>query len=75
MTPSPKTPEDYRARAVACDRVAASAIRPETREIMRYLAMRWRAFADEAEAKRESPDRQVQPLPTSGGAGTREDRE
>jgi hypothetical protein len=50
-------------------------MRPETREIMRYLAVRWRAFADEAEAKRGSPDRQVQPLPASGAAGTREDRE
>ena len=52
--------------------MAASAIRPETREIMQYLAVRWRAFADEAEGKRESPDRQV---PSSGAAGTREDRE
>jgi hypothetical protein len=35
----------------ACERLARSASSPETREIMRYLAMRWRTLAEEDEAK------------------------
>jgi hypothetical protein len=42
MTPPPKTPQDYRVRAAACERLADSATSSETREIMHYLAMRWR---------------------------------
>ena len=56
MTPPPKAPQDYRVRAAACERLADSATSSETREIMHYLAMRWRALADEDEAKRKPPD-------------------
>jgi hypothetical protein len=71
----PKTPADYLARAASCERVAESAVSPETREIMLYLARRWRAFADEADAKRRSPDQQTQPRPPGAGLGTHENRE
>jgi uncharacterized protein involved in copper resistance len=77
MTPPPKTPQDYRVRAAACERLAASATSSQSREIMHYLAMRWRALADEAEAKRKPPDNsqapRAQPWLSSDGAGTRED--
>ena len=78
MTPPPKTPQDYRVRAAACERLADSATSAETREIMHYLAMRWRALANEAEAKRKPPDNsqaplRAQPWLSSDGAGTRED--
>jgi hypothetical protein len=76
MAPAaPKTAEDFRARAASCDRVAESAIIPKKREIMRYLAARWRAFADEGEAKRGLSDRPAQPLPSGEGAGDRENSE
>ena len=55
MRPSPKTPEDYRARAAACERLAASATSAESHEIMHFLAMRWRDLADEAEGKSPGP--------------------
>jgi hypothetical protein len=78
MIPPPKTPEDYRARAAACERLAASATSSEAREIMHYLAMRWRTLADEDEAKRKPPDSQAlsstQPRLSGDGEGTREDR-
>ena len=79
MTPAPKTPQDYRIRADACRRLADSATSSETREIMNYLAMRWRALADEDEAKRKPPDNsqaqsRAQPSPSSDGESTREDR-
>jgi hypothetical protein len=51
LTPTPKTPQDYRSRAEACQRLADTAICEETREIMRDLASRWRVLAGEAEAK------------------------
>jgi hypothetical protein len=73
MRPSPKTPEDYRARAATCERLAASATSSESREIMHFLATRWRDLADEAEGK--SPVRQAQPMPSSDGQGAYEDRE
>jgi hypothetical protein len=60
MVPSPRTPQDYRARADECERLAADAITPSTREIMLYLAARWRSLADADEAKAQSsppPDR------------------
>ena len=43
-------------RAAACERLAESATSSETREIMHYLAVHWRALADEDEAKRKPPD-------------------
>jgi hypothetical protein len=72
MRPSPKTPEDYRARAAACERLAASATSAESREIMHFLATRWRGLADEVEGK--SPGRQAQSTP-SDEQGTYEDPE
>jgi len=79
MTPPPKTPQDYRVRAAACERLADLATSSETREIMHYLAVRWRALANEDEAKRKLPDNsqapsRAQPWPSSDGVGTREDR-
>ncbi len=81
MTSPPKTPQDYRVRAAACERLADSATSSETREIMHYLAMRWRALADEDEAKRkpldnsQAPVAGAQPWPSGDGQGTLEDRE
>jgi hypothetical protein len=49
-------------RAAACERLAASATSSESREIMRFLATRWRDLADEAEGK--SPGRQAQSMPS-----------
>jgi len=43
------TPADYSARAEECERLAAQAVSPETREIMTYLAHRWRTLAAEGE--------------------------
>jgi hypothetical protein len=48
--PSPKTPQDYRDRAHECERQADSATTAETREILLYLARRWRDLAAEDEA-------------------------
>jgi hypothetical protein len=56
MTPSARTPQTFRDRAETCERLADQAIKPETRELMLYLAMRWRALADEDEAKDKSPN-------------------
>jgi hypothetical protein len=49
--PKPKTAQDYIDRATACEQLADAAIAHETRETMLYLAGRWRALADEEEAK------------------------
>ena len=51
LVPTPKTPQDYIDRATACEQLADAAKLPETRETMLYLASRWRALADEEEAK------------------------
>jgi hypothetical protein len=54
IRPSPRTPQDYRDRANACERLAEAATNPEIREMLLYLAKRWRdlAAADEAEERR-----------------------
>jgi hypothetical protein len=44
LTP-PKTPQDYCDRVAECQRLAAEASSP-VREVMLYVALRWRAFAD-----------------------------
>ena len=81
MNSPPKTPQDFRARAASCERLADSATSPETRETMLYLASRWRALADQDEAKRKPPDvsraaqPQAQPSPSSDGESPREERE
>lgn len=49
--PTPQTLRYLRERAEACERLAETATSPETRETMLYLASRWRALADEDEAK------------------------
>jgi hypothetical protein len=62
FTPSPKTPQDYRNRTEACERLAQTAISEETREIMLYLASRWRSLADQAEAsKKHRPGNPLSP--------------
>jgi hypothetical protein len=64
MVSSPRTPQDYRERADECERLAADAVMPATRETMLYLAARWRSLAAEAEAKAQSslpPDQSVPP--------------
>jgi hypothetical protein len=50
FNPPPKTPQDYRDRAEACEHLASTGDEA-ARETMRYLAMRWRTLAFEAEAK------------------------
>ena len=59
-----RTPQDYRERADECERLAADAVMPATRETMLYLAARWRSLAAEDEAKAQSnppPDQSVPP--------------
>lgn len=46
-----KLPQDFIDRAEACERMAEDAVSAETRETMRYLALRWRMLAAEAEAE------------------------
>jgi hypothetical protein len=46
------TPEEFRQRAIECDRLAKRARRPNERETMTFAAARWREMADEVEAKR-----------------------
>ena len=52
-------PAYCRIRAEECERLAASASNAETREIMTYLANRWRALAeqDETPKTRQRPRR------------------
>ena len=57
LRPSPKTPQDYRDCANECERQADSATNPETREILLYLAKRWRDLAAEDEAKEQGKTR------------------
>ena len=42
----PKTPQDYRSRAAACDELGDKATSHEVRVTMRYVAARWRELAD-----------------------------
>jgi hypothetical protein len=42
---------ELRERAASCARLAATAVSPETREIMLYLASRWEKLASEEEAQ------------------------
>ena len=51
---SPRTPQDYHDRANACEQQAEAASNPETREILLYLAKRWRDLATEDEAKEQT---------------------
>jgi hypothetical protein len=58
--PTPKTLQYLRDRAEACERLAETATSPEVRETMLYLASRWRALAEEGEA-RQHPFRRTGP--------------
>jgi hypothetical protein len=51
VDPTPMKPHDYRDRAEACEGLAGTAGREETRETMEYLALRWRIMAVEAEVE------------------------
>jgi hypothetical protein len=48
---------DFRKRAEECDRWALTAETAKAREMLRYIADRWRSLADEDEGvKRRNPD-------------------
>jgi hypothetical protein len=51
MKPILRMSHQYRDRAAACERLAQDAVSLEARETMLYLATRWRALGDEADAK------------------------
>jgi hypothetical protein len=48
---APTSPQECRARSQACEQLAETATNPETREMLLYLAKRWRDLADDDEAK------------------------
>ena len=50
---SRQTPSYCRARADECERLAAKALSPDTREIMTYLALRWRELAEHDETEKK----------------------
>jgi len=54
---SPQTTAYYRARAEECERLAAMATDPQSREIMTDLAQRWRGLItlDETRKTRRKP--------------------
>jgi hypothetical protein len=62
MKPIRRTPQAYRERAIACERLADRTTNPATRETMLYLAMRWRALADEDEPEAKPINSQSHPL-------------
>ena len=49
---APQTSAYYRARAEQCERLAADSTSPESREIMTFLAHRWRALIAENKARK-----------------------
>jgi len=51
----PQTPDYFRARAAECERLAAAAIGPETREVLTHLAHRWWALVALAEPQKTPP--------------------
>ena len=52
-----KTLRYLRDRQEACERLADTTTSPENREVMLFLASRWRALADEDEAKQHPSQR------------------
>ena len=50
---SRQTPSYCRARADECERLAAKALSPDTREIITYLALRWRELAEHDETEKK----------------------
>ena len=59
----PMSVDDYRQRAEECDRLAASSTSPHVREIMLFVASRWRALADDEAAKISQPKLAAKPRP------------
>ena len=47
------TPQDFRERADACERLADEAENPRARETLLYVAARWRAMAAEDEGRQK----------------------
>ena len=64
FTPKLKSPQDYIDRATACEALADAATVPETRD----LAGRWRALADEEEAKQRPKRPEPQHLSNRRGS-------
>lgn len=52
-----KTPQDFRERAIECERLAAAALEPHARETLLYVAAQWRRMAEEDEARMEPNNR------------------
>ena len=48
---TPETPQMMRDRAAECERKAVDIKSPEIRETLLHVAARWRAMADEDEAR------------------------
>src|SRR5450755_2403116 len=59
-----KAPKTYRERAAECERLASQAHHASSREMMSYLAVRWRALADEDEAGKRKPGTAQVPPPS-----------
>jgi hypothetical protein len=58
--------QEYLDHAAECESLANEAgTTPHTRELMLYLAARWRAFADEAAGKESPEPRPVWKLPAT----------
>ena len=75
MAEHPSTARECRDRAASCERLARSATPAKNREIMQYLANRWRLLAEEEEAKLHSPEPRVRSRPSGGMVGSHEDSE
>jgi hypothetical protein len=52
-----KNASDFRLRAAECDRLALTSETAKAREVMQYIADRWRSLADEDDGiKQRNPD-------------------
>jgi hypothetical protein len=60
-----KTPKEYRERAVECKRLATDMVSPTAREIMLFVARRWRALADEGDGPTSTASNTTAPNPHS----------
>ena len=49
---SPKTREDFRERAVNCERMAAKTKDPQVRQTFLYIASKWHALAADDDPER-----------------------
>jgi hypothetical protein len=59
-----KDPAYCLTRAEECERLAANAAGAETREIMIYLANRWRTLAEQDETQKKTPGKPQSALPS-----------